>query len=259
MKKKIFLLLLMVGQFMASSAKDVIVMKNTTPIEAKVLEVTPTEVKYKKISNLEGPIFVIYRSEINTIVYENGEVESFVQESATNTDKANTPQQAETSDNNTNKELQLYPTLDRVKGQYVLGNVTMNKKEYGNFLYDNCPVAYEKWHSGTKRVRCGWIFAITGLTCEVMSTISFISYADSEHYYSKGGYYTYDDGALAMGIATLVPAILLETTAIPLLATGYSSRRKSIGLYNEQCAPKNSAFELRLNMKGNGLGLSLNF
>jgi hypothetical protein len=258
MKKKIFLLLLMAGQFMAGSAKDVIVLKNTTPIEAKVLEVTPTEVKYKKISNLEGPTYVIYKSEINTIVYENGEVESFVQESETNTDKTNTPQQTNVSENNTNKELQLYPTLDRVNGQYVLGNVTMSKKEYGDFLHANCPVAYEKWQRGTKRVRCGWIFAITGLTCEVMSTVSFISYADSEHYNSRG-YYTYDDGALAMGIATLVPAILLETTAIPLLATGYSSRRKSIGLYNEQCAPKNSAFDLRLNLKGNGLGLSLNF
>ena len=249
----------MAGQFMAGSAKDVIVMKNTTPIEAKVLEVTPTEVKYKKISNLEGPTFVIYKSEINTIVYENGEVESFVQESETNTDKTNIPQQTNVSGNNTNKELQLYPTLDRVNGQYVLGNVTMSKKEYGDFLHANCPVAYEKWQRGTKRVRCGWIFAITGLTCEAMSTVSFISYANSEHYNSIRGYYTYDDGALAMGIATLVPAILLETTAIPLLATGYSSRRKSIGLYNEQCAPKKSAFDLRLNLKGNGLGLSLNF
>ena len=80
-----------------------------------------------------------------------------------------------------------------------------------------------------------------------------------EHYHVKGGYYTYNDGALALGIATLVPAVLLETTAIPLLVTGYVSRRKSIGLYNEQCAPKNSAFDLRLNMKGNGLGLTLNF
>lgn len=149
--------------------------------------------------------------------------------------------------------------LDRIKGKYVLEDLTMDKKEYGKFLYANCPIAYEKWQSGSKRVKSGWTLAITGFTCEMISTISFISYAESEHYHVKGGYYTYNDGALALGIATMVPAVLLETTAIPLLVTGYVSRRKSIGLYNEQCAPKNSAFDLRLNMKGNGLGLTLNF
>ncbi len=135
----------------------------------------------------------------------------------------------------------------------------MDKKEYGKFLYMNCPTAYEKWQSGSKRVKGGWTLAITGLTCEMMSAISFISYAKSERYHAKGGYYTHNDGAFSLGIATLVPAALLETAAVPLLVTGYVSRRKSIRLYNEQCAPKKSAFDLRLNVKGNGLGLSLNF
>ena len=291
MKKKILLLLLMAGQFMAGSAKDVIVLNSSGSIEAKILEVTPTEVKYKKLNYLDGPTFVIYKSDIRTITYGNGDVESFTQKeekstvvestsnsgsasvntsanvstsandsvSATATVSANTLAPIDSEENISPKEEPTYPMLDRVKGQYVLGDLTMDKKEYGRFLYTNCPIAYQKWQSGTKRVKRGWTLAITGLTCEMMSTISFISYAKSEHYHVKGGYYTYNDGALALGIATLVPAVLLETTAVPLLVTGYVSRRKSIGLYNEQCAPKNSAFEFRLSLKGNGLGLSLNF
>lgn len=293
MKKKIFLLLLMVGQFMAGSAKDVkdiIVLNSRDTIKAKILEVTPTEVKYKKQNYLDGPTFVIYKSDISTITYGNGDVESFVQKeeksavtesigdiaststedttsttASANTDEitnvsTNTPLPIDSVKAEPEKEiLPSYPMLDRIKGQYVLGDMTMDKKEYGKFLYVNCPIAYEKWQSGSKRVKSGWTLAITGFTCEMISTISFISYAKSERYHARGDYYTYNDGALVLGFATLVPAVLLETTAVPLLVTGYVSRRKSIGLYNEQCAPKNSAFDLRLNVKGNGLGLSLNF
>ena len=289
MKKKALLLLLMAGQFMAGSAKDVIVLNSSDSIKAKILEVTPTEVKYKKLNYLDGPTFVIHKSDIRTITYGNGDVESFVQKEEKNvavdstsnsaTASANTTASVSASANDSAtatisastlppidseksiapKEEPSYPMLDRIKGKYVLGDLTMDKKEYGKFLYANCPIAYEKWQSGSKRVKSGWTLAITGFTCEMISTISFISYAESEHYHVKGGYYTYNDGALALGIATMVPAVLLETTAIPLLVTGYVSRRKSIGLYNEQCAPKNSAFDLRLNMKGNGLGLTLNF
>lgn len=271
MKKKALLLLLMAGQFMAGSAKDVIVLNSSDSIKAKILEVTPTEVKYKKLNYLDGPTFVIHKSDIRTITYGNGDVESFVQKeeknvavdstsnSATATISASTLPPIDSEKSIAPKEEPSYTMLDRIKGKYVLGDLTMDKKEYGKFLYANCPIAYEKWQSGSKRVKSGWTLAITGFTCEMISTISFISYAESEHYHVKGGYYTYNDGALALGIATLVPAVLLETTAIPLLVTGYVSRRKSIGLYNEQCAPKNSAFDLRLNMKGNGLGLTLNF
>ena len=289
MKKKALLLLLMAGQFMAGLAKDVIVLNSSDSIKAKILEVTPTEVKYKKLNYLDGPTFVIHKSDIRTITYGNGDVESFVQKEEKNvavdstsnsaTASANTTASVSASANDSAtatisastlppidseksiapKEEPSYTMLDRIKGKYVLGDLTMDKKEYGKFLYANCPIAYEKWQSGSKRVKSGWTLAITGFTCEMISTISFISYAESEHYHVKGGYYTYNDGALALGIATLVPAVLLETTAIPLLVTGYVSRRKSIGLYNEQCAPKNSAFDLRLSLKGNGLGLSLNF
>ncbi len=277
MKKKILLLLLMAGQFMAGSAKDVIVLNNTSSIEAKILEVTPTEVKYKKLNYLDGPTFVIYKSDIRTITYGNGDVESFVQKEEKSTVAESTNANTSASVNTTAtvststlppidsvksdspKEEPSYPMLDRKKGQYVLGDQTMDKKEYGEFLYTNCPSAYEKWQSGSKRVKSGWTLLITGLTCHTISTISYFSYTKSERYHAKGGYYTYNDGARALSIATMVPATLLEATAVPLLVTGYVSRRKSIGLYNEQCASKNSAFDLQLNVKGNGLGLTLNF
>lgn len=44
------------------------------------MEIGTTEVKYKKWSNLEGPLYSISRSEVLSINYQNGEVEKFIVE-----------------------------------------------------------------------------------------------------------------------------------------------------------------------------------
>ena len=43
----------------------------------KVLEVTPTEVKFKKFSNQNGPTFTERRSNLISVKYESGEVQKF--------------------------------------------------------------------------------------------------------------------------------------------------------------------------------------
>lgn len=56
----------------AAFAQDVIVLKNGNEIKAKVIEITPTEIKYKKFDNLQGPTVVIVKSDVFMIKYENG-------------------------------------------------------------------------------------------------------------------------------------------------------------------------------------------
>lgn len=58
-------------------AQDIIVQKDGSIIQAKVLEVGTTEVKYKKWSNQDGPSYAIAKSNILAITYQNGEKESF--------------------------------------------------------------------------------------------------------------------------------------------------------------------------------------
>lgn len=58
-------------------ADDIIVMKNGDIIKSKVLEITQTEIKYKKISNIGGPTYTINSSEVLSITYSNGETEKF--------------------------------------------------------------------------------------------------------------------------------------------------------------------------------------
>lgn len=62
-------------------AQDIITTKKGEDIESKVLEVTETEVTYKKFDNQEGPSYTLRKSMIVMIRYENGTKDVFGTES----------------------------------------------------------------------------------------------------------------------------------------------------------------------------------
>src|SRR5271157_3508606 len=73
MKTCIALLTFVLSAVVASAfAQDIIVLKSGDEIKSKVIEITPTEIKYKKFDNLDGPTVVILKSEASLIKYANG-------------------------------------------------------------------------------------------------------------------------------------------------------------------------------------------
>ncbi|MDR0941732.1 MAG: hypothetical protein LBM68_05850 [Bacteroidales bacterium] len=62
----------------AHNKHDLLVTKDAKSIQAVVLEITDSEVKYKKFENQNGPTYSMKRYDIQSIVYSNGEVEMFV-------------------------------------------------------------------------------------------------------------------------------------------------------------------------------------
>lgn len=79
MKKLLLLTWLFAGGITPLCAQDVIVMNNAAAeeIEAKVLEVSSEQIKYKKWSNPDGPTFTVAASDVFVIKYQNGEKQSF--------------------------------------------------------------------------------------------------------------------------------------------------------------------------------------
>lgn len=77
MKRTLLVLSSILGSIFVTNAQDLITTKQGEDIEAKILEVSPKEVKYKKFSNLDGPTFTLNRSDIVMVRYENGEKEIF--------------------------------------------------------------------------------------------------------------------------------------------------------------------------------------
>ncbi|HEY6502826.1 MAG TPA: hypothetical protein VIZ28_02515 [Chitinophagaceae bacterium] len=71
----LFLLLVFASSF--SWSQDKIYRKNGKVVEAKVLEIGNSEVKYREFRNPDGPIYVLETDRISKIEYENGKVEKF--------------------------------------------------------------------------------------------------------------------------------------------------------------------------------------
>ena len=61
----------------AMPAQDTIVKRNNDHIIAKVLEVNPLDIKFKRYDNLEGPTYTLNKWELNLIVYKNQLVEHY--------------------------------------------------------------------------------------------------------------------------------------------------------------------------------------
>jgi len=76
MKKTLFLIAFAVCSF-TLNAQDILVRKGGEAENVKVLEVSPTEVKFKKSNNPDGPVFIEKRSNLYSIKYQNGEVQNF--------------------------------------------------------------------------------------------------------------------------------------------------------------------------------------
>jgi hypothetical protein len=66
----------------ACFAQDIIVTKDARKINAKVTEVNVDNIRYKQFDFQDGPVYTIQKSDIASIVYQNGQVETFVTESS---------------------------------------------------------------------------------------------------------------------------------------------------------------------------------
>lgn len=80
MKKIIFTVLTSIFTITFCFSQDIITKKTSEDIEAKVLEVTATEIKYKKFDYQNGPTFTILKSDVLMLRYANGTKDIFNEE-----------------------------------------------------------------------------------------------------------------------------------------------------------------------------------
>jgi len=68
---------LMIGWNLNCFGQDTILKNNGTRITGKVIEISPTEVRYKKAENMDGPVYIENRSDLTSIFYFNGLKDTF--------------------------------------------------------------------------------------------------------------------------------------------------------------------------------------
>lgn len=77
MKNALFVVAFLMSMAVKAPAQDIITLKNGTEIEAKILEVGISEIRYRKFSNPDGPVYTMLKSDVLLVRYENGENEVF--------------------------------------------------------------------------------------------------------------------------------------------------------------------------------------
>lgn len=112
MKRVIVILICILCGGANLAAQDLIVKVDNVEIKAKVTEISPDVVKYKRFSNIEGPTYVLPVADIRYIQYPNGERDVFNNSTA-----------QEVTDNNS-VDPQLVPSAQRVVvgAQYEIGD-----------------------------------------------------------------------------------------------------------------------------------------
>ena len=91
MKKSIFTALAIVFIISNCFSQDTITFRSLEEVQAKVFEITSTDIKYKKFDNPNGPVFIILRSDVLSIRYENGTKDIFNTEKEESGNTPSTP------------------------------------------------------------------------------------------------------------------------------------------------------------------------
>jgi len=78
--KKTFTTLLIIFVYLGINAQDIMITKDGRKISAKVEEIGIEVVKYKKVDNQSGPSYLMNKSDIASILFENGDFEVFKEE-----------------------------------------------------------------------------------------------------------------------------------------------------------------------------------
>jgi len=237
--KKIVLALLIATLFSVVSAfaQDVILKTDGTEINAKVLEITDRQVKYKDIGFIDGPTRNIDIFDVFMITYENGKKEVF----SVKTSPA-TPTTRESA-NNTFLNSSLKTEFDKIGNDDVMMLNFFKENNFGKYS-SRFEAACRQRNTGN-----GLLGAGIGL---VVAGAIWTGIADQAGEYGM---------TAAGGISAFVGAGLI-IASIPVSA-GAGVRKKNIknDFAEEYFGIKDYTYQPKLNFgqTSNGLGLTLNF
>lgn len=135
MKKLLIFSVFTIMSTVSLVAQDIIVTNNAQKIEAKILEVSKTEIRYKEADNLDGPTFVMETQEINSIIYSNGKVALYNQEKV--------KEESQKSAQKDEKDAELKDRIDVSEKQYEAKHKAIQEQIVREEIQQNVIVDFE--------------------------------------------------------------------------------------------------------------------
>lgn len=183
---------------LAVSAQDIIVTRDNKRIDANITEVSGDNIRYKKANSPDGPVFVMPVKDINSIVYKNGDVQTFEETTATQSQPAAVSATPAPKSEVANEKI-IYtaaeftgdtlprfeykkvfiPEKGKMKKRYCGGNMVLKGKEFDKFLNTYCHETYKR---GTKSS----IFSAVGTSVFMAGCLASTFFISSDPMISLG-------------------------------------------------------------------------
>ena len=136
-------------------SQDVITLLNGEEVISKVVEIGEFEIKFKKYSNLDGPIYAISKLEVFMIKYENGDTIVLYESN-------------DISDQQAVQDRSHY--LKMYRRSYFKGGKKISQKELA-IIIEGDPIAYKQYYSGKNLATTGSVIGIIGIAVALIILI----------------------------------------------------------------------------------------
>lgn len=252
--KKLFTLFLCIICATMMYAQDIIITKDSKRIEAKIIEVTTTTVKYKKWSYQDGPDIHEAKSNIVAIMWSNGEVETLNLETekkevaTVDTIKKEIPKVVEKKQNTviakteSNNYVVGTGSLSLVRledGDYMCDGKIIAKENIKEFYANNCYDAYLMYKKANTTSAVAWTLLGAGLGCTLGGSLACI-------------------GDIGTGLSFLITGLIADIACIPFACVSVKQNNKAMDIYNQRCSKKEVA-TINFGTTTNGIGFTLTF
>ena len=240
-------------------AQDIIVTVKAEKIVAKITEVDIEVVRYKQYDYQDGPVYIIKKSDIDSIVFQNGQTTVFEH-----------PQEAEPplqKIEETNLQEKNTEPIDNIKPISYEQFKKLNDRQMALFLKENDAKNYKIFHLGEMKNSTSKDLFVSGIVLTGIGGVSLLGgyvivplfalmalqfdfinywYANVVPWLARIGL-----GAIIVGQPLLVASIVLKSQ-------GKSLMRQAKNNYEDK-AFKYNATSLNFNFYPNGFGISLKF
>lgn len=224
---------------LSAGAVDVMITKDNRTIRGEVVEITDTEVKYRKEGS--SVLFSTLKGNFNLIVLQNGEVINFVSPAT------------DDSELTSSSSLQL-DSIYRVRrgavSHFFQGENRISRREYEKITKAFCPDAYQMYAEGRRLYRSSKIVMGLGLGTLGVGVIVGLVYSGMEH----GNY------SVAVPVSITAVGVIELCASAGMRQKGLKLEAESMELFNQRCLKETSAAVVpAIVVSDLGLGLALRF
>lgn len=220
--KKIILLISLTFIFGNIFSQDTIHKRNSEKVIAKILEITPAEIKYKKFDFQDGPLYTEKKSAIKMIVFANGMKEVFEEEKAVKTEI----KVAETPDDYVVKETPVSTKIDQWgQNRFRYKSRIHNEREIQDVLLKTKDKKIMSLVGSAKDAKKMQYVGFAGIPLGIGAGVLAIASVSS---------YSFEPSYLAGAAVCAVAAIACPVVAITMKSKRNNCNRAAVKLYNEK-------------------------